>query len=766
MASFKQIKKILFTLIMVAGYQGFAEETGFLINPYLLDITETSVVVAFHLAEPMEARVKVWDNAEEKLFFSEKGVSHFVTITGLKPGRSYHYQVVCGDALIQTGAEDSSYQIKTACLPGESFSFVVFGDPRPGDTMTSLNHRRIIEQIALYEPNFLLVLGDMVDDGSVVQEWVNFFQVENQLLRSSAIFPVLGDNDYVLGKGHYARFFPKLQKGYYSFQWGGIQFYGLNAWGTRAGQEISEFNQDSPQVEWLVSQLQTEVAINAPFRVVFLHDPVYISRGRSSDLLRETLVPVFKRYRVDLVFASWHLYERSQSNNTSYIISGGAGAELIWMNPNPSYPSQAEAREYHFCRVNVNANALTIRSISTDGTVLDTFSLSPRSQDKQQEKSVLDNAKRLKKDLVFNAGQEELPLILFSYDCQFCKLLLKEVLPRKALEEGITLRVSYFDLAKEGSYDLFLNAGMEFGRQDSDVPAIFIGVSVYGGEEEVLRGLENEIMDFKISPDMYYAKSVSAFGEVHNTDMLGEEAFSGLTLGLVFGAGFLDGINPCAFTTMIFLISYLSVVGATRNRMLLTGGIFTLSVFLTYFVIGLSYFGIARLIMENNGVTLVINGILLIFVLVLAVLSLMDYFKCRQGKIKEMVLKLPGKLSEKIKTHIRRFARHSVALAGATFLLGIVISGMELTCTGQVYIPIVTMISEPQHRAMAVFYLLLYNLAFIIPLIVIFLLATFGVTSRNLEIFFKKHVASVKLAFSALFAVMALVIVWNIRLLL
>ena len=189
---------------------------NFAVKPYLLDVTKDSAVVAFHLNEPSSAKVKVFDGNNVKEFDSVgKSKSHFIKVTGLKEGSIYDYQVICGQGAAQTAEGDSSFQIKTAPLEGKSFTFAVYGDPRPGDTQTSRTHKEVIDQIMFHEPAFCLILGDMVDDGSKSELWENFFQVESELLRRAAAYTVMGDNDYVNNRGLCANYFPKLTKGYY-----------------------------------------------------------------------------------------------------------------------------------------------------------------------------------------------------------------------------------------------------------------------------------------------------------------------------------------------------------------------------------------------------------------------------------------------------------------------------------------------------------------------------------------------------------------------
>jgi hypothetical protein len=65
------------------------------------------------------------------------------------------------------------------------------------------------------------------------------------------------------------------------------------------------------------------------------------------------------------------------------------------------------------------------------------------------------------------------------------------------------------------------------------------------------------------------------------------------------------------------------------------------------------------------------------------------------------------------------------------------------------------MSSVPSLRGKALGYLLLYNLMFIIPLIVVFILAYYGTTSKQLSDFLQKHAAPVKLGMSIVFILLA-----------
>lgn len=507
--------KLKIFIILIFTFFCHASINGFTAGPYILDVKTDSAVIAFHIDKPLPAVVLVTDGNQVKIYNSKsQGKSHFVNVTNLKPGRIYNYQVICGNGQIQTPDNDKSFQIKTACRLGESFSFVVYGDTRPGDNKTSMYHEKIINQVIQQEPSFALVLGDMVDDGSKQKLWDDFFQIESGLLRRTSIYPVLGDNDYADGKSHYLDYFPSLETGYYKFQWGGVQFFALNAWGTRNNQKIEEFNIHSPQIKWLESQLASEESQKSLFRVVFLHDPVFISRGKASELLQKTLAPIFKKYNVDVVFTSWHLYERSLNEGINYIVTGGAGAELIWLNKNPNFQSQAEAREYHFCRVDINSNAMTISAVAQNRTILDSFTLIPRNEKAQMAPSIEESATKLVKEIHISSDNNNpsVPLYFFSSDCDFCKELLNTELPKLARENKVSLEVSFYELSKEGTYQLLQTAESKFGKQDVQLPAIFIGKSIFGGETEIKQNLQIELTKFKQDSQKYLEQTITPFG--------------------------------------------------------------------------------------------------------------------------------------------------------------------------------------------------------------------------------------------------------------
>ena len=221
-------------------------------------------------------------------------------------------------------------------------------------------------------------------------------------------------------------------------------------------------------------------------------------------------------------------------------------------------------------------------------------------------------------------------------------------------------------------------------------------------------------------------------------------------------AGLVDGLNPCAFATLTFFVSYLALSGRQGREILAVGLAFTLGVFLAYLAVGLGFYEVLDLL---GGLLTTLGrwvyGLTALMCAVLAVFSFLDFLKARRGEIGDMSLNLPHSLRMRINAVIRR-GRGSRAFVAGSFVTGIAVSFLELACTGQVYLPtIVFVMSRPELRVRALMFLLLYNLLFIVPLVVVFILAYYGTGSKQLTRFLQQRAATLKLGMALLFAALA-----------
>ncbi len=229
------------------------------------------------------------------------------------------------------------------------------------------------------------------------------------------------------------------------------------------------------------------------------------------------------------------------------------------------------------------------------------------------------------------------------------------------------------------------------------------------------------------------------------------ERFKSLGPLAIVVAGLIDGINPCAFATIILFMSYLSLIGRKGRNLIYVGIAFTTAVFLTYFLVGLGAFRFIQSLTIFPVLSRILYILIAVFAFILGLLSLYDFIKARRGESRDMFLQLPGFIKDRIHRTIRGKARTGRYVIAA-FVTGAVVSLLELACTGQVYLPTLCFVAGiPELRKNAIFYLALYNFMFILPLAAIFVVTYFGTSFTSLARVLQRHVALIKLLTSILF---------------
>ncbi|MBN1137853.1 MAG: hypothetical protein JXM73_14790 [Anaerolineae bacterium] len=286
-----------------------------------------------------------------------------------------------------------------------------------------------------------------------------------------------------------------------------------------------------------------------------------------------------------------------------------------------------------------------------------------------------------------------------------------------------------------------------------DAPAIFVG------------------SDYLVDRDIQYARLVeivsryTATGAEATWETCDEEAVSlpPPPWWAVILPGLIDGINPCAFATIVFFISYLTLLERKRHEVLMVGLSFTLAVFLSYLAFGMLLRELLAGLVDLVGPVLrpILNAAIALVCLVLAILSLDDYRKARRGRVKDMALRLPDRLRRWVNAAVRK-SMNARAFVWASFVAGVVVSFIELACTGQVYVPIIQGLTNPAYRAQSTLALIVYCLAFVAPLVAVFVASYTGTSSRQLGAWLQRHTATVKVATATLFLAIGLWLVYDI----
>jgi len=334
--------------------------------------------------------------------------------------------------------------------------------------------------------------------------------------------------------------------------------------------------------------------------------------------------------------------------------------------------------------------------------------------------------------------------------CRSCEEFLATEIPRLSRELGLSIIVERRDVLQPALYEELAAFASARGETVHEIPALAIGNILLQGDANIRRNLAGVLE----AQQKEAAAAASPAPPLVWSPLSAVFASGGVAALPIALAGVIDGVNPCAFTTLIFLLASLALAGRGRREVVLIGGLFTAAVFLSYLGIGCGLFAVLR---AASTVFIVSVGLRWALVAVLAVfagMSVYDYTLIRQGRANQILLQLPSALKKQIHATIRTRVR-TAALAGSSLALGFLVSIFEFACTGQVYLPMLAYLVRMRGGLTAFALLLLYNLCFILPLLAVFLGSWFGVSSGKITSLFQAHMGKVKLGLAAVFAALA-----------
>jgi cytochrome c biogenesis protein CcdA/glutaredoxin len=356
--------------------------------------------------------------------------------------------------------------------------------------------------------------------------------------------------------------------------------------------------------------------------------------------------------------------------------------------------------------------------------------------------------------------------VFYSPSCEKCMKAKHELLPEIEKEFSSKIRIKYYDISDIENYKILLQLREKYSPSlEIDVPVFFLNGKFINGKAD----LKNKLREFVIE-SLGFAP-VQRVKE-QTVDLI--RYFKSITPLIIIGAGLVDGINPCAFTVIVFFISFLALQGYRRREMIIIGLAFIFSVFLTYVLIGLGLFGFLYRMQGFWWVTKAINFSIGIFSVGLGFAALYDYSKFKKtGETEGLLLQLPAGIKNQIHKviglHYRKTQNHGLAeknitvVFGSALITGFLVSLLEAVCTGQTYIPTIAFVLRTAHlKLQAFFYLLLYNIMFVVPLLVIFVFALLGVTSSQFSGFLKSRMLTIKMLMSLLFFGLGIFLIWRL----
>ena len=202
-------------------------------------------------------------------------------------------------------------------------------------------------------------------------------------------------------------------------------------------------------------------------------------------------------------------------------------------------------------------------------------------------------------------------------------------------------------------------------------------------------------------------------------------------LPAVIVTGLLDSVNPCAFAVILLLLAFLFTLRKSRSHILKLGFVYVGMIFLVYFAIGL---GILQAVRFSNDPHFVARAGAWLLI-GLGVINLIEYL-FPNFPIKLHMPKIAG---------ARTNALIKQATLPTTMLAGLLVGLCTFPCSGGIYVSIITLLNAKTTLAWGVSYLALYNIMFVLPLIVILLLVSNRMAAKTWARWEREHSLKIRL---------------------
>lgn len=313
----------------------------------------------------------------------------------------------------QKEKEDHSYRPRSAlflflalalipfCVEATPWKWIAYGDTRTNDN----RHREVLQSIMNNTPDheFIINVGDVVDDGTVTSQWNTWLAACNDVLGGTGqdsipprYMSAPGNHDNTETAAGLANWNAYLsgQVGQFGNNGKFFVFDYENARFVIMDSDKSSISGE--QYAMLMSAIQ-----NNPKTWLFAiwHHPIFdFGPKQYEDNIHETWgVPLYEN-GCDIVFTGHaHYYVRTKKlelsgemnppldpdNGTVQIVTGNGGAPLYSVDPNHDgngYMVESHLRDYGYCELTVDEDTLRLRHIRRDGTVFDKVFYTPNAK--------------------------------------------------------------------------------------------------------------------------------------------------------------------------------------------------------------------------------------------------------------------------------------------------------------------------------------------------------------------------------------------------
>ena len=306
-----------------------------------------------------------------------------------------------------------------------------------------------------------------------------------------------------------------------------------------------------------------------------------------------------------------------------------------------------------------------------------------------------------------NAENNEITIELFRVDdcghCQDTENIIKEILTEYS---NITLKIYYIDddtkpenLQKFKDYNLISSPAVVITNETTEQ------IVKFQDESKINKANIMAVIDGNYSETE--EKSIIDFFGIQ----IDLAQLSLPVLTIILGA--IDSLNPCSFFVLLFLLSIL-LYTKSRKKMILIGGIFIFFSGFIYFLMMAAILNILTVVEFETTIALIAGIIAVIF----GILNIKDFFYFKKGPTASISEEKKGKLFKQMRKIIKITSIPS--LIAATIILAISANSVELLCSFNLPV-IYTQALDTYSMGMAsnYLYLILYNIIYVIPLLII-----------------------------------------------
>nr|WP_289766873.1 metallophosphoesterase [uncultured Acetatifactor sp.] len=377
------------------------QEIGLKKGPYLQLPVKDGITIMWETSESVPGYVRVYQATNRQKpdrsrpcgqFSCGADRMHRVQVTGLEAGKNYCYELVSEDGTALT----ECFPFCTAPKEDAAIRFVLTAEYGGSSAPDGIYARPLIELMGYEHPDFLLSVGDMVNDGTQEEAWNTYiFGPFAALLRSTSFYPCIGNHEVgdKIANGrqpeiyaYYNQYFAMPH--YYSFDYGCAHFCVLDAPNLCPYEDLVSYMpklpedyRESEQFRFLVQDL---AACDKPWKFVVFHYPPYTSSYVDVPAL-QVLAPILEQYGVDIVFNSHAiLYDRSHPIaggkvapvGVRYILVGGFEKFDDWFPPRLNgFSARSVGNRPGYVRVALTPYRLELQAIDYEGKLFDVLNI-------------------------------------------------------------------------------------------------------------------------------------------------------------------------------------------------------------------------------------------------------------------------------------------------------------------------------------------------------------------------------------------------------